>query len=102
MSACKPSRKKRPARHLSPSAAFDTPSLPGAWQMGGSGSQELAAAYGVSEAEVALLAVSAIPYALEMSDTPERFVCALGTGFVMALADRLGVDLRREEEFSAA
>lgn len=77
-------------------ATAAAPSPDDEWMMGGSKEPGLEA-YGISEAEVAMCAVEAIRYAMEKSGgNRHRFAYELSGEFMVALHERLGVELPDE------
>jgi len=68
------------------------------WQMGGSGNPRLWDAFGLTEADVAIMAIEGIHVALEKAATPEDFILELESEFVVSLQERMGVDLYPEGE----
>lgn len=66
------------------------------WMMGGSKEPGLDA-YGISEAEVAMCAVDAIRYAMDKAGgNVPRFAYELSSEFMVAVHERLGVELPDE------
>lgn len=77
-------------------ATAAAPSPDDEWMMGGSKEPGLEA-YGISEAEVAMCAVEAIRYAMQKAGgNVPRFAYELSGEFMVALYERLGVELPDE------